>query len=70
MILFPSLNIIWMRKLKYKNCAGLVERMGQTALHTRFVWGNLKISHHFEGLDVGGRIILVLNIYLEREKIR
>jgi hypothetical protein len=30
----PSINIIWMSKLKNKKCAGHVERMGQRALHT------------------------------------
>jgi hypothetical protein len=64
---FVPLNKYLDEKIEDKKCAGLVAHMGQTALHTRFVWRSLKASHHLEGLDVGGRIIL--NIYLKRERI-
>jgi len=56
-----------MRKLKNKKCAGHAERMGQRALRTEFLWGRLKATDHFEGLDVDRRIIL--NIYRNRERI-
>jgi len=67
MILYPSINVIWMNKLRNKKCTGHVERLGQRTLHTGFLWGSLKATEHLDGLDVDGRIIL--NIYLKRERI-
>jgi hypothetical protein len=47
-----------MTKSKRMRWAGHVARMEKEEVHTGFWWKDLRLTDHFEDLDVDGKIIL------------